>query len=646
MENLKAKVLPFLKNKNKDVKTKQYNPSFLYKIQPAGGVKFEENYAKTGNGLETCIQIFDYPAHVQSFWLYDLLNMNNAITSIDIAPTEQSEIVNNINNSLREQLDRFYHEKDQTEKISAETKYQEITQIFNEISKAGESVKQMTIRIYISGRTTKEFEDKVNTVLQDLEGWGFKGTIFLNEIEYEWSALYKSSSEISKCPNKRVGKPIGANSLAAGYPFHFTKLNDNDGAYLGRTSTGGNVLFDLFHKDSTRKYYNGLFVGTMGSGKSTGLKKLYLDNAIRGNIIRVIDVTGEFENLTNKLGGKMISLDGTNGIINPLQILKTSEKESVSFMQHLSKITTFYKFLSPNAPDEIYKEFELLIRKLYIEFGIYDPDMPEGKLNLTGLKKEEYPIFSDLLELTRKELYSDLQRNIVKDSISENKEKRLESIELSIRSIVNNYGFLFNGTSSIDDITNQQIVCFSIRSLTQMKTEIFNAQMYNILNILWDNMLQNGTKYKDLFDRKKVRWEDIVRYLIIIDEAHRIINPDNIMAVKFLTNFEREARKYFAGLMYASQSIRSFVPEGTSSESANEIKTLFELTQYKFIMQQDADSLKTLRTVFAGSLSESELKKIPFLATGQVILAINSTGNIAFNLQASENELTLFQGGA
>ncbi len=39
----------------------------------------------------------------------------------------------------------------------------------------------------------------------------------------------------------------------------------------------------------------------------------------------------------------------------------------------------------------------------------------------------------------------------------------------------------------------------------------------------------------------------------------------------------------------------------------DEIKKLFELTQYKFIMRQDNNSLDMLRKVFAGQLSESEI---------------------------------------
>ena len=186
--------------------------------------------------------------------------------------------------------------------------------------------------------------------------------------EYEWKALFTSHTKIKEFPNKRVGKEIGSKTLAAGYPFHFTKLDDPNGTYLGGTTTGGSLIFDIFHKDKYRKYYNALIFGTMGSGKSTLLKKLTLDNACRGNIIRGLDVTGEFTPLVKELGGKMIALDGTNGIINLLQILRTSDKEGISFMQHLSKLTTFYKFIAPQANDETCKEFEFTCEKTLYRF--------------------------------------------------------------------------------------------------------------------------------------------------------------------------------------------------------------------------------------------------------------------------------------
>ncbi|WP_229386589.1 hypothetical protein [Lysinibacillus sphaericus] len=108
----------------------------------------------------------------------------------------------------------------------------------------------------------------------------------------------------------------------------------------------------------------------MGAGKSTLLKKLSMDNGCRGNYIRGFDVTGEFETVvTVSLNGHYISLDGSQGIINPLQIYRTKdgtdqESEEFSFMKHLSKVTIFYQYLVVNPPSEELEEF----KKYYVRF--------------------------------------------------------------------------------------------------------------------------------------------------------------------------------------------------------------------------------------------------------------------------------------
>ena len=107
----------------------------------------------------------------------------------------------------------------------------------------------------------------------------------------------------------------------------------------------------------------------MGAGKST-LLKLLTDNACRGNFIRGFDVTGEFETTVKTLNGQLISLDGSQGIINPLHIYRVSDgsdqkSEELSFMQHLSKLATFYQFLAVNPSTEDMEEFKKITREFY-----------------------------------------------------------------------------------------------------------------------------------------------------------------------------------------------------------------------------------------------------------------------------------------
>ncbi|OAH58673.1 type IV secretion system protein VirB4 [Domibacillus aminovorans] len=633
-------------------KKKGYNPYFLAQIQPQGGIKFEESFIRKGDGYEACIHIYDYQSNVSDFWLEEIMNMPNVITTLDVISENRKRVIESINKSMAEQSVRHLNSKDSIDRIEATQQYRDLEEVYQRIT-SGEVMKRIHLRIYVSGKTIDGLEKQVEEVIEALEALNFRGAIFLNEQEYEFDALATGFETQSKSINKRKGKEIPSLSLAAGFPFHFTQLSDPYGTYYGTTQTNGSVIFDLFHRDKQRKSYNSVLIGKMGAGKSTLLKKSLMDNAIKGYKIRVFDIVGEFKDLVSELGGKTIALDGSQGMINPLQVFKTASKddgtpdEALSFMQHLSKLTIFYRFLTPNAIDDHIKEYENLLRKLYIKKGLWNDENPLGN-NITGRKVDEYPIFTDFLTFIREELYEDFNTKKHHENLGESRKNRLEKIELNIVNLVETYSYLFDGISTIENFNDEQVVSFSLRHLSQLKPEIFQAQLFNIMNLLWDGMLQNGAYQLKNFNHGELSFEDAIRYLIIIDEAHHIINTNkgSEHALRFLTKFSREARKYFGGLFFASHSIRDFVPDGSDQSMVEEIKKLFELTQYKFIMQQDSNSLDMLRRIFAGQINESEVAEIPYFATGSVLLSISAVKNVRFQVEVTDEELALFGGGA
>lgn len=630
-------------------KRQNYDPIFLAAIQPQGGMNFKDKFIQKGDGYEACIHIWDYPTTVDELWLEKIMGMREVISVIDIATMDKDEAVSSINKSMLEQQVRYQSTKQDSERIDAQNSYRELETLYQDISQMGEVIKLIHIRLFVHAATIIELEQKVQTVITDLNSSGFKGTIFLNESSWEWQSLFLPYEQQQLFPNKREGKGIPALSLAAGLPFHFSELNDPRGSYLGTSFTGGNVLFDLFHKDKRRRFYNGVVVGTMGAGKSTTLKKLMMDNACRGNFIRGFDVVGEFETLVNTLQGQYISLDGSQGIINPLQIYRVEDgedsrkNEELSFMQHISKVATFYEFLANDPSTEEIEEFKKILRSFYESLGFVEKI---NTIGVTNLANEEYPIFSDFLAYIKNELYEDPEKRIIRPELSISRVERLEKIELVVDNLVNSYSYLFNGHTTLPEFTNEQVIFFSLRNLTRLEKNVFNAQMYNALTLIWDNLIQIGApQLKALYEDENFDEDEATRFLVLIDEAHRMVNADNMLAVSFLTDFAREARKYFGGLLLASQSIRDFVPDHSDTQVVTKIRTLFELTQYKFIMQQDSNTLEALRVIFEGQMSESELGQIPLFEQGDCLLSINGVGNIMFNIEASEEELALFRGG-
>lgn len=626
---------------------KEYNPYFLTEIQPQGGIKFDEKVIKKGDGYESVISVFDYPSQVSEFWMERLMSIKDVIITIDIGTYNKSKVLKKIENSLNEQENRYDTDKSQISRIKSQNTYNHLTSLASDITGNNEVVKLVNIRYFISGTTVEQVEEKVKDVISELESIGFKSSVYINEQEYEWCSLFAGYSEQERFKNRRKGKAIPSSTLGAGYPFHYTRLDDPTGTFLGTTFTRGNVVFDLFTKTKKRKYYNSSIVGTMGSGKSTLMKKLVLDNAIQGQTIRILDVVGEFSPLIKTLGGKVISLDGKSGIINPLQVLATITDDStfevdnrMSFSTHISKVSMMYKYLSQECSSVEIMEFEMLLNKFYKEFGI---EVDKS----TEYKTEEYPILQDFLDFVCKELYTDNSKKQMRSDISDNRKITLEKIILTLDSTILNYGSLFNGVSNISsNLKEEQIISFELRNLNNFDKRIFNAQIFNILTILWNNSLVQGRKEMDDFNKGIKTVAECKKYMILIDEAHKIINSNNELAVDYLISFEREARKYFGGLIFATQNIRDVAPNNLNDSIFEKIKILFELTQYKFIIQQSSNSLEVLKQVFEGQISENEIKKIPYLEQGHCILSIDGLENILFNIEATEEELKLFGGGA
>ncbi|WP_342472396.1 type IV secretion system protein VirB4 [Metasolibacillus sp. FSL H7-0170] len=633
-------------------RNKNYNSAFLAAIQPQGGVQFKDKYIQKGDGYEACVHLWDYPTMVSPLWLEKLFSMRDVIVTMDVATMPKDETVSAINKSMLEQTMRFSNSKQQSEKMDAQNSYQELERLYNEIAQMGEVVKLVDIRLFVHAKSIHELELKIQAVETDLRSFGFKGSIFLNETSWEWQSLFASYEEQQTYPNRREGKGMQGLTLAAGLPYHFAELNDPTGSYLGTTFSGGNVVFDLFHKDKQRRYYNAVVAGTMGAGKSTLLKKLTTDNACRQNIIRGLDVVGEFETIVKELGGHLISLDGSQGIINPLQIYrqedvsgeKTIQKsEELCFMQHLSKVAKFYQFLAGQSLEDI-EEFKKVLRAFYASLGFLERIQQGESVSL--LPNESYPIFSDLLSYVQQELYEDIGRRVIRTELSIARANRLERIELILDNVVNTYGYLFNGHTSIPDFTDEQIMFFSVRQLTNLEKNIFNAQMHNALTLIWDNLIQIGTpQMRAMYEDENFNIDDAVRFFTVIDESHRFVHADNPLAVDFVLDYEREARKYLGGIVLASQSIRDYAPDHADNEVVSKIRKLFELTQYKFIMQQDANALDAMRTIFEGQISESELAQIPQLQQGECLLLINGVGNLLFTVEASDEEIALFRGG-
>ena len=625
----------------------QQDISLITYIQPQGGLHFrDETYIKTGNGYVQCIHVYKLPrAGVDDHWLTKVCNIDNVITTVDIHTEDLFVTKQNINRSLQEQEMRYQSASSFSERHDAEHQYRRMKNLYDELETMDEVMKSIHIRIYISAKTFFDLENRTKHIMTYLETSGYRNSVFLNEGKSEWDSRLLSMSEQSD-HFQIPGIPITTETLSAGNPFHFSALEDPYGDYLGETPTMGNVIFDEFHKTDKRLYYNGVIFGLMGSGKSTLLKKRLKSRAIRSDFIRTFDISGEFTLLTKTLGGKVI--DSLNTKINPLEILRsTDESEGKNFQNHISKLTTFYQLVSESNDTEEVNYFIRAVHELYEEWGL-SVKITNGKENpVTGLPAVSYPTLQDLWNLIDRKMQSYIAKtgNENEMYLIQHALIQYNKVKNTLDVLINIYSSLFNGHTTMDNITDEQLVTFNLSQLKSLPANIFDAYLYIILTLCWDNCVTNGKTMLDLYDAKKIDFSDIVHTMILIDEAHRWINTKKPLILDQITIYEREARKYFGGILLATQSIRDLIPEGSTDANIDKLKNIFEFSQYKFLFRQNSNVIPLIARVFQSSLTPSLKGRIPKLEMGQCILMIDSDQNLELKIHLTEEEKQLFKGG-
>lgn len=167
---------------------------------------------------------------------------------------------------------------------------------------------------------------------------------------------------------------------------------------------------------------------------------------------------------------------------------------------------------------------------------------------------------------------------------------------------------------------------------------------FNIMFLCWNDSVINGTIMKSGYEKGALAFDEITRYLMIIDEAPQLLNTENLQAFELIRRFLREGRKYFIGIIFAAQSIKDYFPSLDEQRTAK-IAEIFEMAKYKFVFQQDESVCGILRDIFGKNLTESQIQQIPTMQRGECYVAISGVRTYQVQIEVSEEELQLFAGG-
>lgn len=285
------------------------------------------------------------------------------------------------------------------------------------------------------------------------------------------------------------------------------------------------------------------------------------------------------------------------------------------------------------AAEQLYKKWKL---------------QPSKGNQITGLPAKAYPTFEDLLNHIEEKI-----DEIVKGAYPENERPlierkliNLDSIRSNLRTMVHTYGEIFNGHTSVDNTQDVKALSYDLSGLKEMDERIFDLEMFNLLSLSWDDAVTNGSIMKSLWENGKIGLDEVAHTTMYIDESHRTVNAKKVYALDLLNIYLREGPKYFSNIWMASQSIRDYTPEGSTDAAIEKLKTIFELTQYKFIFRQDRNAIPVIDRVFGNALTPRQRDRIPLYVRGQNTMIISGDRTIDFKVYLSREDEALFKGGA
>lgn len=641
-------------NNSKLIKGSNYEKSdidlkLLYNIQPEGNLTAHDKYISLGDSYMACIHIYTAPSTSYN-WLFRLCCHTNVVTTIDIETVDKNEAINNLNRSIMEQESRADDARKRSDTKEAISTAQRLDQLLEELQLLGNSLKELHIRLYVYARTYLELEERVMNIEKKLEEDDYDSyAVNVNEQLSEYKAYFYPIDLQKKALVSRAGIPCPSELLAQGLPEHYIGWNDPNGFYLGDTplSAGyGPVFFNPTVLDSYRQSYDGFICGDKGSGKSTTIKILIEHNVITGHKVRILDVTGEYKGITKHYGGLVIKPDGEMGsdILNPLEILKVEESEGQNYLKHISKMALIYRLKSPSANENEIAVFKDLLSILYEKKGIINPDLDHDVQQLTGLSPEAYPIYSDLLDLIKEQI--ELNEELSKEKqYAKNRLKYLFNIEIQINDLVRNYGALFNRHTTVKNLMDADIIDFDLSKIASMEPSVFDMQLFNVLSIAYDSCMSVGVQMKNAYDSGKMTLDEVTRHFIYIDECHRTINSNKPYAVERIIDMMRQDRKYFIGVILATQNITDMYP--TSNAAADSLKAVFALCQYKFIFHQDANGAEVCSKAFdEKTLTANQKKQIPYLEKREMLLNVGVNTFQCKCKKLGRDTLAYYGGGA
>ena len=581
------------------------------------GLSFKMMQFMIGDKFATIITIIQYPNIIGPGYLSNITSIPGVKMVAKHIPIDFATISDTINKEIAELRDEYEKERDNTLKERLRISYESMEDFVQQLAATNSKVFDFQLHLLITADSQEELDTRKVQVKNFLVSLDMRGIQMMFDQEH----ILKSMLPVfpKQEVETRIGIPIPSPTIGAMYPFVFDSIKDpGKSTLLGIDRSGGVILFNQFlyqiRKEHNRNNANMIILGTSGSGKSTAAKLLLRSHIRNHHQIVCIDPEGELEHIARNYGGDFIDLGkgGQYGMINPFEVVVDSDAEDLAngegytvLTRTLSSLKAFMKYYNPQIEDDVLEMFSTITQETYQRFGIgFDT-------NFANYKAENYPTFSEVYETLKGKLLSIPEATREKDV--------LERLELRLRPFVNELRYYFNGHTTIN--AHSDFIVFNIKEVMNSDSNIRNALFFNILKYAWGLCLNKDKNT-----------------LMMVDEAHILLQNDNELGAEYLANMQRRSRKYNTGTIIITQQPTDFAAPNLIMHG----KAIFDNSSYYLIMGLRKQAVEDLAKLI--DVNEAEQEAIKSYTQGQGLFVCGAR-RMQIYVTLTQDELDSFGSG-
>lgn len=492
-------------------------------------IEEHEDYLILGNYYVRTLVVSLFSNNVEAGFLDTLHSLGANISIVHhIEPTSAEAMIKEYDKAIREYRSQLLDAKlRDSERLNIENKINDVTNLLENIISSNSEIFMEHMLIHIQAPSLDKLKRITHTV-QTLTNRNFKAIA----VKHRMFDAFESVLPLNKNKVKELTyRNFDAEALSSLFALDESEMISDKGIMMGK-----NIKTRNFVKIDPNQLLNKhmVVVAPPGSGKSTFMFGDMLRRwSVLGVRIRAIDPKGDYGSKFKGLGGEWVKISTMNDkVINPFEILNTKViKSNEGIVIHgsllqkkISNLKIMFSLMYPVLKDD--PVAKSVLEKVL--FQTYAKKNINLNTHFASLKPKDYPILGDFYNhlgelIKNKEEYKPL---------SDLYQVLYQYVEGSYSKAINDYTKV--------DLSND-LITFDLFDLKN-EEEFQKVIMFNILTFLEEDAVMGESPVQ-----------------IYVDEAHKLSDPQNPLAMKFLSEMYRLLRSFGCGITSATQQIGDFL---------------------------------------------------------------------------------------